>query len=178
MTVKTDPQIRKFKLSELNPASYNPRSITDNALQGLANSLQKFGCVEPIVVNVRDGKNVIVGGHQRHKALVKLHGEDFEVTCIVVDLDEADEKLLNLSLNNPHIQGEFIEGLAEYINHLREQLPSDDSNLVDLRIDQLRGEIGDVDFEPVEEMPRLDQLEPVMVKCPDCGKKFDARTQM
>lgn len=28
----------------------HPRTITDDALQGLAVSLKKFGCVEPIIV--------------------------------------------------------------------------------------------------------------------------------
>lgn len=39
-----EPQVKKFKLSELRLAEYNPRVITDEALQGLAESIQKFGC--------------------------------------------------------------------------------------------------------------------------------------
>jgi len=139
--IKSGPQVKVFKLEELRPAPYNPRTISDDALQGLANSLQQFGCVEPIVVNTRDGKNIIVGGHQRYKALQKL-GEA-KVICVTVDLCEGDEKLLNLALNNPEIQGEFIEKLVEYINSVREQL-SDASDLVSLRINELRGQISNL----------------------------------
>ena len=169
--------IREFKLSELNPAPYNPRTISDESLEGLTNSLRKFGCVEPIVVNNRDGKNTIVGGHQRHKALLQLYGKDHVVSCVVVDLDEVEEKLLNLALNNPEIQGDFIENLGDYIEKLKDQI-SDPQSLIDLRINQLRGIIDDVDFQPTDDEPNLDQLEPLMIKCPHCGEKFDARKQM
>jgi len=139
----TEPEFRKFQLSALNPAVYNPRVISDENLEGLKNCLAKYGCIEPIVVNVRDGRNVIVGGHQRQKALIKLHGKDCEATCVVVDLDTTDEKLLNIALNNPHIQGDFVENLDEYIDQLRSELP-DDKDYLDLQIDRLKSEIDEV----------------------------------
>ena len=66
----TEPLFKKFRMKDLNPAEYNPRVISDEALEGLTVSLMMFGCVEPIIVNVRDDRNVIVGGHQRHKGLM------------------------------------------------------------------------------------------------------------
>lgn len=30
---RTEPKIKTFKLSQLNPAEYNPRTITDEALR-------------------------------------------------------------------------------------------------------------------------------------------------
>lgn len=139
----TEPEFRKFRLSNLNPAVYNPRVISDENLEGLKSCLAKYGCVEPIIVNVRDGRNVIVGGHQRQKALIKLHGKDCEATCVVVNLNTSDEKLLNIALNNPHIQGDFVKNLDEYIDQLRSELP-DDQDYLDLQIDKLMGEIEEV----------------------------------
>jgi DNA modification methylase len=131
------PEIRPFRLSELNPAAYNPRTISDASMKGLQSSISRFNCVELIVVNVRDGRNVIVGGHQRHRALSYLQGPDAEVDCIVVDLSEAEERLLNITLNNPELQGDFdIAKLAESIEKIRLDMPGD-TGLVDLRIDQL-----------------------------------------
>lgn len=150
----TEPQFRKFLLGDLNPAQYNPRIISDEAMEGLRNSLARFGCVEPIIVNVRDDKTVIVGGHQRHKALVNLHGEDYECTCIVVDLNEADEKLLNLALNNPLIQGEFISGLNDYIEAIKTEFPENQSDLLDLRINELMEEVGICEQGP-DESPEI-----------------------
>jgi ParB-like nuclease family protein len=132
------PEIKEFKIKDIKPARYNPRTIDKNALAGLSKSLEKFGCVEPIIVNIRGKKNTIVGGHQRFKALKQASIKT--VTCVTVDLNKTDEKLLNITLNNPEIQGEFIEDLEEYINKLRKQT-KDDSVLLGLRIDQIRKEI-------------------------------------
>jgi len=132
------PEIRKFKLSQLKAADYNPRVIDDDALDGLANSISRFGCVEPIVVNVWRGANTIVGGHQRLRALEKLGAKD--VICVTVSCSKADEKLLNLSLNNPAIQGQFIENIGEYIEKLRSEMTESDA--VGLRISELQVELG------------------------------------
>jgi len=139
----TEPLFKKIRLKDLNPAEYNPRTISDDALAGLTKSLTRFGCVEPIIVNIRDDRNVIVGGHQRHKALTELHGGDYECTCIVVDLSVSEEKTLNVTLNNPHIQGDFIDTLSEYIEQLRGEIPEQD--YLDLAIIKLRGEIAAVE---------------------------------
>ena len=66
------PGVGMFRLDQLNPADYNPRVIAAEMLEGLMNSISRFGCVEPIVVNTRGRKNVIVGGNQRLKALRSL----------------------------------------------------------------------------------------------------------
>ena len=141
MKKRVDPKIRKFKLSQLKPAKYNPRVISDEAFAGLAASIKKFGCVEPIVVNVRSKKNTIIGGHQRYRALLKLHRANYNCFCVTVDLSKSDEKLLNLTLNNLHVQGRFIKELGEYIDTLRAELP-DDNCFLDLRIKELRDECG------------------------------------
>lgn len=176
------PQIKKFKLKELQAAEYNPRVISEDALEGLSKSISRFGCVEPIVVNTRGGKNVIVGGHQRLKALEKLKTKD--VICVTVSCNKADEKLLNLSLNNPAIQGQFIEGISEYIDKLRADMP-DDTDYLELRIDELRGEIeetfeGLTDDDAVPEPPKKAKTKTGdlyilggQVKCPKCGKLHD-----
>ena len=56
------PGVSMFQLSQLKLAGYIPREIDAEALEGLSNSISRFGCVEPIVINTRDRKNVIVGG--------------------------------------------------------------------------------------------------------------------
>ena len=133
------PSIAKFKLTDLRPAKYNPRVITEENLAGLAASIKKFGCVEPIVVNIRGGKNIIIGGHQRFKVL-KTAGA-VECICVTVDYSKTNEKLLNLTLNNPQVQGQFIERIDEYIEQLQAEL-GDDAAAVDLQIEKLQADIG------------------------------------
>lgn len=108
------PEIRTMDVADLKPAPYNPRRIDPAALAGLTKSLDQFGDVQPIVWNKRS--NLVVAGHQRLKAK-KAKGEK-QTTVIVVDLDEKDEKTLNITLNNPGISGEFtaeLQGLLEEI---------------------------------------------------------------
>lgn len=94
-------------------APYNPRTISDHDLVALGRSMKTFGVVEPVVVNKRTGR--IVGGHQRVKAAEAQGIESLPV--VHVDLDEPQEKQLNLALNR--ISGEFdVEKLADILKEL------------------------------------------------------------
>ena len=98
--------IQKIPANKLNPAAYNPRKDLqpgDAEYEKLLRSVEEFGYVEPIVWNKRTLN--IVGGHQRFKILRQL-GFD-EIDCVVVDMDEAREKALNIALNK--ISGEWDE---------------------------------------------------------------------
>lgn len=97
-------QIEKRKISDLKYAEYNPRKRLKNGdpeYIKLRNSIEKFGYVEPVIVNERTGN--IVGGHQRITVLKDI-GEK-EADCVIVNLDEQDEKALNIALNK--ISGEW-----------------------------------------------------------------------
>ena len=133
------PGVGMFKMKDLKPAGYNPREINVEALEGLTNSISRFGCVEPIVVNTRGRHNVIVGGNQRFKALQGLGVT--ECLCVTISCSRADEKLLNLTLNNPQIQGIFVKNIVDYIEQLRRELP-DDTDFLNLRIAELQIELG------------------------------------
>ena len=90
--------IKRIPVSKLNPAPYNPRKDLqpgDPEYIKLANSMEHFGYVEPIIWNQRTGN--VIGGHQRLKVLVATGHTEVDVS--VVDLSLADEKALNLALN-------------------------------------------------------------------------------
>lgn len=40
-------KIETLNIGDLNPALYNPRTITDEALKGLENSIKTFGYIGP-----------------------------------------------------------------------------------------------------------------------------------
>jgi ParB-like chromosome segregation protein Spo0J len=102
-------ETKKFRLIDINPAPYNPRKDLqpgDAQYEAIKNSIERFGFVEPLIVNVRDGGNVLVGGHQRYKILLAQGVQ--EVEAVVVDLPENEEKALNVGLNK--IEGEWDYG--------------------------------------------------------------------
>ena len=100
-------RIETLRLSELNPASYNPRKELkpgDAEFEKLKRSITEFGYVELIVVNERTG-NTVISGHQRLSVMKTLGIEDAE--CVIVDLPPETEKALNIAMNK--ISGEWDE---------------------------------------------------------------------
>jgi DNA modification methylase len=101
-------QIEKIPIERLKAAEYNPRKdlkAGDPEFEKLRRSIEEFGYVEPAIWNKRTGN--VVGGHQRIKVLKHLGHS--EVDCVVLDIDEVQEKALNIALNK--IAGEWDEGL-------------------------------------------------------------------
>ncbi len=90
--------VQEVNIRELNPAPYNPRVKLEPGMpewEKLKRSIEEFGNTEPIVWNKRTGN--VVGGHQRLAILQSMGYET--VPCSIVDLDEHEEKLLNVALN-------------------------------------------------------------------------------
>lgn len=112
-------ETRRVPVEKLCPAEYNPRTITEQALDGLRKSLEEFGLVQPIVWNERTGN--VVGGHQRLKLIAEAGFTEIEV--VVVDLDETRERALNVTLNNQHIAGDFSDDLNDVLTSIEEGDP-------------------------------------------------------
>lgn len=91
-------KIEYVPINNLRPAEYNPRRLTPKQADDLTKSMEKFGAVDPIIVNRHPGREgIVVGGHQRLKIAKKLKWDT--VPVVYVDLDESQEKELNLRLN-------------------------------------------------------------------------------
>lgn len=122
--------------TDLKPAEYNPRTISEQKLAALKKSLQEFGDLGGIVYNIRTGN--LVGGHQRIASLdqnwpiTKKPYKDETGTVATgyietsfgrfsyreVDWPEEKEKLANISANKQG--GEFDkEKLAELFDDLK-----------------------------------------------------------
>ena len=159
------PAMRVKPLSELVAAPYNPRVITDEAMAGLQASIDRFGLVQPVVWNERTGH--VVGGHQRIKVLEQSGATETQV--VVVDLPESEEKALNITLNNPHIAGEFTLDVLPLLDELEELDPEE---FEALQLGGIREPLpdGGVFAPTIDPDPRLDQKAPIV--CPHCGEEF------
>lgn len=79
-------------------AEYNPRQLTKDQHQHLKDSIQRFGLVDPILVNKhKDRKDIIIGGHQRVRVAKDLDID--KVPCIELSLPYEKERELNVRLN-------------------------------------------------------------------------------
>ena len=96
------------KISEVKPYVRNPRK-NDKTVQLLVDIIPKVGFNVPIVI---DKKSVIVKGHARYAAAIKLGMT--EVPCVVTDADEETIKLDRLADNKI---SEFSEWINEDLMH-------------------------------------------------------------
>ena len=150
--------IEKKKAVDLLPAEYNPRKDLkpgDPEYEKLKRSIEEFGYVEPVIWNKTTGR--VVGGHQRLKVLIDLGIT--EVDCVVIEMDEAKEKALNIALNK--ISGDWDKDkLALLISDLQGEAFDvsltgfDPDEIDDLFKDSLKDGIHDDDFDIEAELKK------------------------
>jgi DNA modification methylase len=124
--------------------------MSDAAMAALEKSLERFGVVEPIIWNRTSGH--VVGGHQRLKVLRAR--KVTETLVVVVELDDVDEKALNVALNSPKLAGEFNVKLHDLLI----EIEASRKELFDaLRLGELRSglvaPIGRTDPDDVPDLP-------------------------
>lgn len=100
---------------KIKTADYNPRLIDEDNLKKLTKGIREHGLVTPLVWNKRTG--ILVSGHQRLAAADKIYRKnDYEVPVAIIDVDEKEEKTLNVQLNNPSMQGSWDLGALADLN--------------------------------------------------------------
>ena len=107
--------------SAIHFAVYNPRKLSNESRKTLKRGIKKFGLVGGIVVNKRTGLTV-VSGHQRLSVmdeLQKFPDNDYYIRVDVIDVNEQQEKELNILMNNPNAQGTWdFDALARIVPDL------------------------------------------------------------
>lgn len=155
MSLKT----KKIKIKDIKPASYNPRQIDDTNKENLQKSIEEFGLVDPIIINLNN--NNIIGGHQRFDYLCSLDEETelhllelgdvgwvFSDTDLKIK-DAEHEKALNLALNR--ISGEWnINALNNILDELKE-FQLDDLTGFDYSLDDFDYEFVPLDSDDYED---------------------------
>jgi DNA modification methylase len=166
-----------MKVSDLTPASYNPRTITDEKLMMLGKAMQEFGDLSGIIFNIRTGR--LIGGHQRIKHLdpdwkiTKQEHQDNVGTVAVgeietpfgiwtyreVDWPENKEKAANIAANQH--SGEFdLNKLKELIVEIDDE--TFDVDLLGFNEAELEDIIGEKKKRDAE--PRFDESKELMAK--------------
>lgn len=99
-------QIVYRNIDELIEPEYNSRKISAKQREDIKRSLEKFGFVQPLVINALPERlNIVIGGNQRLK-IAKAMGYE-QAPCIEVVLDIQKEKELNLRLNKNQAEFDF-----------------------------------------------------------------------
>ena len=142
----------KKRLAEIRPYENNPR-INDGAVDDVVESIRQCSYIAPIIV---DEDGVILAGHTRYKALVKLGYEECDVV-IAAGFSEDQKRKYRLYDNKT----------AEFAGWDQKKLSA---------------ELADVDFcgydfgQPVLAAPGGEEQGgggPMMKTCPCCGEVFE-----
>ena len=136
-------RIETLPVESLKPASYNARTISAEAMRGLAVSLEQFGVLAFPVVNKRKNQYRLIGGHQRVEIL-KRQGVE-HVPCVVVEFDDATERQANFALNNKAIQGDFVPELTRaLLSEIQQSIVGTEaaSLFADLKLDNLMKQVS------------------------------------
>ena len=104
-----DLKVVHVPITNLKPATYNPRRISKKSLAQLKESISSFSMVDPVIANsAPKRKNVVIGGHMRLKAAKELGHPTIPVVYVnIPDLDR--EKELNLRLNRNTGEWDFAK---------------------------------------------------------------------
>lgn len=138
-------------ISELKLTEYNPRKWSDTQKKELQESLQRFGVVDPIIVNgAENRKNIIIGGHFRFTVLKELGYAEVPVIYLQIpDLEKEKELCIRLNKN----QGEFdLELLAQFDESFLQDIGFDSEELDTVFDDS---EIKEEQFDLKKELEKL-----------------------
>ncbi len=181
---KKNIAIKQVKPSQLVPFIDNPR-FNEAAIEPLINSISHFGFINPIIARKSD--NMIIAGHTRWKAALKLNKK--LVPVIFVDLSENDSKLYNIADNK---LGEVAQWDNEKLAALLKELDDVDvTGFGDEEINELMSEFQETkeeDFnadaeaekikKPVSKLGEIYQLGKHRIMCGDSTIEKDVELLM
>ena len=147
-------KIQMMDIDSIHPYENNPRK-NEKAIEAVANSIEKFGFKNPIIV---DKDNVIISGHTRRLASIALGLRKVPV-IVADDLTEEEAKALRLADNR-------VAELAVWDEDLLKQ---EMAKVLDM-------DLSDFGFkqEIIDEI-LADDIGIVTHRCPKCGAEWTER---
>lgn len=144
----------KRKVNDLIPFEYNPRKMTEEQVEKLKTSLERFGLVEIPVV---DTDNTLVAGHQRMRIMQMLGRGGEEIDVRVPNRKLTDRELREYNVRSNKNTGEWDYDLLASLFELPE--------LVEIGF--TAKDLSVFDIEGLEE-----EKEKKEKLCPHCGEKL------
>lgn len=157
--------IELWDIDRIKPYKRNPRR-NDKAVQAVADSIREFGFRQPIVV---DDAGVIVVGHTRYKAALKLGLKTVPVH-VAADLTPQQARAYRLADNRSAADSEWdVDLLPIELGELRDDgfdlklVGFSDKELAEY-LRQFDTDFGDDDTEADDDADTI--------RCPKCGHEF------
>lgn len=108
-------QIEYVDISTLKESEYNPRVWSDDAKAELKESLKRFGCVDPLILNNAPGReNMVIGGNFRLFTLKELGFKTVPAVYIhIADIEKEKELNIRLNKNRGEFDWDLLKNFSE-----------------------------------------------------------------
>jgi DNA modification methylase len=108
-------RIEYVDISTLKESEYNPRVWSDDAKAELKESLKRFGCVDPLILNNAPGReNVVIGGNFRLFTLKELGLKTVPAVHIhIADIEKEKELNIRLNKNTGEFDWNLLKNFSE-----------------------------------------------------------------
>lgn len=94
-------EIKYVPIDLIKPNEYNPKQMTSSEVANLQASIERFGLIDPLILNGAKGReNILIGGHQRLLICKRLDFKEIPVVYVNIDdITKEQELCLRLSKN-------------------------------------------------------------------------------
>lgn len=175
------PIAKSIAVKDIKPYPNNPRHISEEAVDAVADSIERYGYQQPIVV---DTDNVIVVGHTRFRALKKLKYKKIEVYVTDLPADKVNEYRLIDNRTGEMTTWDF-DALVLELREFEEGILNEYFPDMDLEIGMISEatQVSKQDMEnAADKITSVKEADPTAVhtttvECPSCFHQFQVRTR-
>lgn len=174
-----------IQIDKLSIRENNPNQMSDEQLDSLEYSMQKFGYIQPIIV---DQYNTIVDGAHRYKALKKRGVSHVDIVRVSLK-DDSERRLLSQTMNKLRGSHDLKRDISE-MEHLMGYNPDELQSLLgfdETGLDLMRQQLVEQDTQVLNTMEQQQQQQQeaeqpekrdvefkasLKHQCPSCGFLF------
>lgn len=136
------------KVRDLIPSDKNPRKITDEQMEHLKRSLERFNYAAPVVINF---DNRIIAGHMRCRALVALGRGDEIVDVRIPNRQLSEEEAFELTIRDNANGGDWdLNAMKDFNLDALFEMGFDPD-----KIDRIRDKVKEDDFDAEKEVAAI-----------------------
>jgi DNA modification methylase len=141
------PEPETVSIDQLKVDGQNPNKMTDRQLKSLAESIQRFGFIVPIITN----KDLLIADGEQRWIIAKSLGMK-QVSVIRLPVEDVDRRLLRQVLNKLRGEHELLADAYEFERIIQAGHEEDLKQLLDLSDAQLEHYLAEI-REPIEIPP-------------------------
>jgi len=181
------PEPETVSIDQLKVDGQNPNKMTDRQLKSLAESIQRFGFIVPIITN----KDLLIADGEQRWIIAKSLGMK-QVSVIRLPVEDVDRRLLRQVLNKLRGEHELLADAYEFERIIQAGHEEDLKHFLDLSDSQLERYLSEIHEPKPEdyEIPEIDKIKTDIKRgdiyqlgnhrlmCGDATNKQDVETLM